>query len=164
LGELTFEVGRISALSVPRGRSAPHVFVLCSSSSCSPFVSIRHGFEFWLDEVSDGPRVLGGRSACVGRTVRGCLADSPRAPRGRSVVRGVPLEVLFALTVGPRLRPDSPRKGCGQSVVPCRMVHPSWPDGLPEPVSFASWFDSSLPFSCFRVCFTESFLRLEVDP
>jgi hypothetical protein len=25
-------------------------------------------------------------------------------------------------------------------------------------------FDSSLPFSCFRVCFKESSLRLEVDP
>jgi hypothetical protein len=128
-----------------------------------------------------------------GRTVRGCLADGPRVPGGQSAwsprtVRysGLSLEVLFALTDGPRLRPDSPRQGSGQSAVPCRTVRaaiansprghreqsarPSrtvraaWPDGPPEAASFASWFDSSLPFSCFRVCFKESFPRLEVDP
>jgi hypothetical protein len=56
------------------------------------------------------------------RTVRGCLADSPRAPHGRSVFLGSLLLVLFALTDGPRLRPDSPRQGCGQSAVPCWTV------------------------------------------
>jgi hypothetical protein len=43
------------------------------------------------------------------RTVCGCLADSPRAPRGWSVVRGVLLLVLCDLTDGPRSRPDGPR-------------------------------------------------------
>jgi hypothetical protein len=77
LGELTFEVGLFSALSVPRGRSAPCVFVRCSSCSCSSFVSIHRDFEFWLDEVSDGPRVLGGQSAGAWRTVRELPADGP---------------------------------------------------------------------------------------
>jgi hypothetical protein len=54
-----------------------------------------------------------GRSACAGRTVRRCLANSPRAPRGRSVFRGSLLEVLLALTDGPRPRPDGPPYLCG---------------------------------------------------
>jgi hypothetical protein len=124
----------------PGGRSAPRVFVRCSSCSCSPFVSIRRGFEFWLDEVSGGPRVLGGRSTCAGRTVRGCLADSPRAPRAQSVIRGASLVVLCVLSDGPRhragqsavlvrtvrgSRPDGPRGQCGRSAPPGRMVRQS---------------------------------------
>jgi hypothetical protein len=99
-----------------------------------------------------------------GRTVRGCLADSPRAPRGRSVFRRSLLEVLLALTDSPRPRPDSPRYIGGRSTWPVRTVRLSWPDGPPEPGCFALWFDSSLLLSCFRVCFKESFIRLEVDP
>jgi hypothetical protein len=57
-----------------------------------------------------------------GRTVRGCLADSPRAPRGRSVFRGSLLEVLLALTDSPRPRPDGPLYLCGQSAVHWRTV------------------------------------------
>jgi hypothetical protein len=56
---------------------------------------------------ADGPRVPGGQSACSPRTIH---------------YSGSSLEVLFALTDGPRLRPDSPRQRCGQSVVPCRTV------------------------------------------
>jgi hypothetical protein len=59
---------------------------------------------------------------------------------------------------------DGPRLQVGQSAGLVRTVRPSWPDGPPEPASFASWFGSSLPFSCFHVCFKESFLGLEVDP
>jgi hypothetical protein len=105
-----------------------------------------------------------GRSACSGRTVRGCLADSPCAPRGRSVIRGASLKDLLPFSDSPRLRPDGPRQGCRQSVIPCRTVRPVWPDSPLEPGSFVSWFDSFLLLSCFRVCFKESFLRLEVDP
>jgi hypothetical protein len=113
-----------------------------------------------------------GRSTCSGRTVRGCLADSPRAPRGWSVIHGASLEVLlpFSRTVrssGQTVRgkgEDSPRYPAGQSARPLRTVRPAWPDGPPEPGSFVSWFDSSLLLSCFHVCFKESFLRLEVDP
>jgi hypothetical protein len=64
----------------PRGvgeRSARVLFVGCSSCSCSPVVSIRRGFEFLLDEVSDGPRVPGGQSAGALRTVRVLPADGP---------------------------------------------------------------------------------------
>jgi hypothetical protein len=132
LGELTFEVGRFSALSVPRGRSAPHVFVPCSSCSCSSFISIHRNFEFSLDGVSDspqqradGPRVPGGQSACSPRTVR---------------VLGLLLLVLCDLTDGPRrragqsaglvrtvrdIRLDDPRGQCGRSAPPDRTVRQS---------------------------------------
>jgi hypothetical protein len=105
-----------------------------------------------------------GRSACVGRTVRGCMADSPRAPRGRSVFRSSLLEVLLPLTDSPRPRSDGTPYLCGQPVVHWRTVRPSWSDGPLEPGCFVSWLDSSLLLSCFRVCFKESFLRLEVVP
>jgi hypothetical protein len=127
------------------GQSAPSLFVGCSSCSCSPFVSILRGFEFSLGEVSDGPRVPGGRC--------GCLADSPRAPRGRSVIRGRLWRfcLLFRTVrgAGPDgLRcvcADSPRQQAGRSAWPVRTVRPTWPNGPPEPKCFVPWFDSSLP-------------------
>jgi hypothetical protein len=140
------------------------VFFPCSSCSCSASFSIRHGFEFSLGEVSDGPRVPGRRSAGAWWTVRVLPADGPLfgvvsggsvSFFGRSVAQGRTVRGVCA---------DSPRQQARRSAWPVRTVRPSWPDGPPEPECFASWFDSSLPFSCFRVCFKESFLRLEVDP
>jgi hypothetical protein len=81
-----------------------------------------------------------GRSVCVGRTVRGCLADSPRAPRGRSVIRGASLVVLCVLSDGLWCRAgqsavlvqtvrgsrlDGPRGQCGRSAPPGRTVRQS---------------------------------------
>jgi hypothetical protein len=113
------------------------------------------------------------------RTVRVCRADSPRVPGGQSAcsprtVRysGSLLEVLFAFS-------DSPRLRAGRSVVWVRTVRGSRPDGLRGPVgqsappgrtvrqSLSALFLGSIPPSflpCFRVCFKESFLRLEVVP
>jgi hypothetical protein len=62
-----------------------------------------------------------GQSAAVARTVRGCLADSPRAPHGRSIIRGSLLEVLLAFS-------DSPRLRVGRSAVRVRTVRGSRPD------------------------------------
>jgi hypothetical protein len=109
----------------PGRRSVLHVFVPCSSCSCSPSVSIRRGFEFWLDGVSDGPqqradgpRVPGGQSACSLRTVRYsgasllvlcALSDGPRRRAGQSVG--------LARTVG-GFRSDGPRGQCGRSALP----------------------------------------------
>jgi hypothetical protein len=84
-GELTFEVVQFfCSVRVGRtvrggvgGRSARVLFVGCSSCSCSPFVSIRGVFEFWLDEVSDGPHVPGGRSSGAWGTVRVLPVDGP---------------------------------------------------------------------------------------
>jgi hypothetical protein len=140
------------------------MFVACSSCSCSASLSIRGVFEFWLDEVSDGPRVLGGRSAGAWRTVRVLPADGPlfavrlwwfwclfRTVRGSGrTVRGKGA--------------DSPRYPAGQSARPLRTVRPAWPYSPPRAGSFVSWFDSSLLLSCFLVYFKELFLRLEVDP
>jgi hypothetical protein len=121
-------------------------------------------FEFWLDVVSDspqqradGPRVPGGQSACSPRTIHFsrfatggsvCFNGRSAAQAGQSAT-GV-RTVRGTLLDGPR--------------GPSRTVRRAWSDGPPEAECFASWFDSSLPFSCFRVCFKESFLRLEVDP
>jgi hypothetical protein len=141
----------------PGGRSALLVFIPCSSCSCSPFVSIRRDFEFWLDRVSDGPqqradcpRVPGGQSACSPRTVRGswCATGGSVCFNGRSAAQA------------------------GQSAAMVRTVRGTLPDGPRGPSRtvrqrlHALLLGSIPPFllSCFRVCFKESFLRLEVDP
>jgi hypothetical protein len=132
LEELTFGVEQFSALSVPRERSA---------WTWRTVRAVRvHGvfFVFLLIFVFDPSwfQVLVGqgfgRSACTGRTVRGCLADSPRAPRGRFVIRGASLEVLLPFSDSPRLRPDGPRQGCGQSTIPCWTVLAAFADSLPR--------------------------------
>jgi hypothetical protein len=126
---LTFKVALFSVLSVGRGQSA------CWWRTVRD-VRVRRVFFIFLLSFAFYPlcfRVLVGQSferfACVGRTVRGCLADSPRAPRGRSVFRGSLLEVLLALTDSSRPRPDGPPYLCGQSTVPWRMVRLARADG-----------------------------------
>jgi hypothetical protein len=141
----------------PGGRSAPCVFVVCSSCSCSSLFSIHRGFKFWLGKVSYGPHVPGGESAGAWRTVRVLPADGPLF-----AVHLWRFCCLFRIVRGSgrtvrRKGADSPRYPAGQSTIP-------WPDSPPEPGSFVPWFNSSLLLSCFRVCFKESFLILEVDP
>jgi hypothetical protein len=144
----------------PRGpgeRSAGIVFVVCSSCSCSSSFSIRCDFEFWLGEVSDGPRESGGQSAGAWRTVRVLPADGPffgvrfwRFCWLLRTVRGPGRTVRGTCA-------DSPRGPCGQSAPPGRTVRQS----------LAALFFCSIPssfLSCFRSCIKESFLRLEVDP
>jgi hypothetical protein len=132
LGELTFEFGLFSVLSVWRGRSARSEFFPCSSCSCSASLLIRHGFEFSLGKVSDspqqradGPRVLGGRSACSPRTVRYSrsslvvrfgFSDGPRCRAGQSAV-------CVRTVCGSR--PDGPCGQCGRSAPPGRTVRQS---------------------------------------
>jgi hypothetical protein len=132
LGELTFEVGlffcsvraswtvRVVLADSPHAR----VFVRCSSRSCSPFVSIHQDFEFWLDEVSDGPRVLGGRSAGAWRTVRVLPADGPLF-----AVRLWWFCVLYRTVRG--VGPDSPWCWCGRSAVAGRTIRVASADGPP---------------------------------
>jgi hypothetical protein len=129
----------------PGGQSAPSLFVECSLCSCSPFVSIRRGFEFSLGEVSDGPRVLDGWSTGAWRTVRVLPADGPLFGVvsegsvcffGRSTTQGRTACGVCA---------DSPRQEAGRSAWPVRTVRPTWPDGPPEPECFVPWFDSFLP-------------------
>jgi hypothetical protein len=132
LEELTFGVEQFSALSVPRGRSAWTWRTVRAVRVPRAFFVFLLGFTFEPRCF----RVLVGRSfgqsVCAGRTVRGCLADSPRAPRGRSVIRGASLEVLLPFSDSPRLRPDGPRQGCGQSVIPCRTVRAAFVDSPPR--------------------------------
>jgi hypothetical protein len=132
LEELTFGVEQFFALSVPRGRSAWTWRTVRAMRVRRVFFVFLLGFAF-------DPRcfrvLVGrsfGRSACVGRTVRGCLADSPRTPRGRSVIRGASLEVLVSFSDSLRLRTDGPRQGCGQSAIPCRTVRAAFVDSPPR--------------------------------
>jgi hypothetical protein len=94
-------------------------------SSCSCLVSVRSGFVlgFCCSRFADGPSFSSGRSVAH--------ADGPPGLRGRSVFLGSVLVVLFALTDGPRLRPDSTWQGCGQSAVPCRTVRAAIADSPP---------------------------------
>jgi hypothetical protein len=140
------------------------VFFGCSSCSCSSLFSIRFDFDLWLEEVrtvrssgADSPRVPGGQSACSPRTVcfSGFATGGSVSFNGQSAAQGRMVHGTGA---------NSPRQQAGQSAWPVRTVRPSWLDGLPEPGCFVPWFDSSLLLSCFRVCFKESFLRLEIDP
>jgi hypothetical protein len=103
----------------------------CSSRALRVLrVLARLRFDPWCFRVLVGRSF--GQSACAGRTVRGCQADSPRAPRGRSVIRGASLEVLLPFSDSPRLRPDGPRQGCGQSAIPCRTVRAALADSPPR--------------------------------
>jgi hypothetical protein len=89
-------------------------------------------------------RFADGLSSSNGRSV--ARADGPPGLRGRSVFLGSVLVVLFALTDGPRLMPDSPRQWCGQSAVPCRTVRAAIADSLPCPAgrSARAWLLCSL--------------------
>jgi hypothetical protein len=115
LGVLTFGVEQFSVLFVPGGRSARAWRTVregladgpraqCSSRVLRVLARLRFRFILvssfgwkWFRTVRNS-----------GRTVRGCLADSPRAPRGRSIFRGSLLEVLLALKDSPQPSPDGP--------------------------------------------------------
>jgi hypothetical protein len=119
---------------------------------------------FHCSWFADGPSFSSGRS--------GTRADGLLGLRGLSFFLGSVLVVLLSLTDGPwppagrsvcPLRtvrgtwPDCPRGLCGQSALPGRTVRPR----------LTAWFFDSIHFpllSCFRMCFKEPFLRLEVDP
>jgi hypothetical protein len=106
---------------------------------------------------ADSPRVPGGQSACSSRTVRytRCISRGSVAFFGQSAAQAG-RSAARVRTVRDTLL-DSPRGLCGQSAPPGRTVRQS----------LAALFIGLIPSSfltCFRVCFKESFLRLEVDP
>jgi hypothetical protein len=168
---LTFGVELFSVLSVPGGRSARvwrtvhehnvlHVFfVFLLSFAFDPF-----WFRALVGSGFGQSAAAGGRSACAWRTVRVVPADGPLFGVvaggsgcffGWSAVQGRTVRGVGA---------DGPQQQAGRSAWLERTVRPSWPDGPLEPGCFALWFDSSLLLLCFRLCFKESFLGLEVDP
>jgi hypothetical protein len=131
----------------PGGRSACTVFFACSSCSCSASLSIRFGFEFWLEVVldspqqrADGPRVPGGQSACSPRTVRfsGFATGGSVGFNGQSVAQAgrsaVPVRIVRSTLA------DRPRGPCGQSASPGRTVRQS----------LATLLFGSIPPSFFR--------------
>jgi hypothetical protein len=115
LGELTFEVG-LFFCSVRASRTVRVILADGLRRACSS------GVLRVLARLSFRSVVVLSFGWTKFRTVRGCLADSPRAPRGRSVFRGASLVVLCVLS-------DSPRRRAGQSAVLVRTVCVSRPDG-----------------------------------
>jgi hypothetical protein len=139
LGVLTFGVEQFSVLFVPGGRPARarrtvraynvlRVFFV----SCSVSLSIRFGFEFWLEVVSDspqqradGPRVPVGQSACSPWTVRflGFATGGSFGFNGQSAAQAgrpaVPVRTVRGTLA------DGPHGPCGQSAPPGRTVRQS---------------------------------------
>jgi hypothetical protein len=162
LEELTRGVGLFLPLSVRRGQSAcawrtvREVPVLPSSSRVRRVLArlrFRSGFVlgFCCSQFADDPSFSSGRSRSG--------ADGPHGPCGQSVFPCSSLVVMLAFT-------DCPRLLAGLSAWPLRTVRGTWLD------CSRSQCGQSIPpglippsfLSCFRVCFKESFLRLEVDP
>jgi hypothetical protein len=108
------------------------VFFACSSCSCLASLSIRFGFKFWLEVVSDspqqradGPRVPCGQSACSPRTVRfsgfatGGSVGFNRQSAAQAGQSAVPVRTVRGTLA------DGPRGPCGQSASPSRTVRQS---------------------------------------
>jgi hypothetical protein len=148
LGELTFGVERFllcphlaDGPRGPGGRSARTWRTVRAARVRSVFFVFLLVFRFdlsrfwfWVGRSFGRSAVEGGRSAGAWRTVRVLPADGPWFPAGRSA----------------RLIADGPPCLAGRSARGCALC-----------------FFGSIPLlllSCFRVCFKESFLRLEVDP
>jgi hypothetical protein len=131
LGKLTFEVGPffcfVRASRTVRGVQADGPRRTCSSGVLRVLARLSFRSVAILSFGWTEFRTV--RSS--GRTVRGCLADSPRAPRGRSVFRGSLLVVLLVLTDSPRPRSDGPLYLCGQSAVHWRTVRVARADSPP---------------------------------
>jgi hypothetical protein len=124
--------------------------VLVSSFGWKRFRTVR-------SSGADSPRVPGGQSTCSPRTVRfsGFVTGGSVGFNGQSEAQAG-RSAVPVWTVRGTLA-DGPRGSCGQSALPGRTVRQSLT---------ALLFGSIPPFllSWFRVCFKESFLRLEVDP
>jgi hypothetical protein len=137
----------------PRGCCSSHVLrVLARLLFRSDLVLGSHCSRF-----ADGPSFSSGRSAWSSRTVR-----FSRVGSGGSIVFNR-WSVAPSRTVRVSLA-DCPQHLAKLSAWPLRTVRPAWPDSPLEADSLVPCFDSFFFLSCFRVCFKESFLRLEVDP
>jgi hypothetical protein len=84
-----------------------------------------------------------GRSVLECRTVRN-EADSPRAHRRRSVIKGVVLEVWGCFRMIRRSLVDSPPRPCGQSARCLQTVRPSLADGPSGACGQSAWSSAEL--------------------
>jgi hypothetical protein len=156
LGELTFVVELFSVLSARRGRSARGRQTVREERVLPVFFVFLLGLIFRSVVALSFCWVRFRTVRSSRRTVRGCLADSPRAPRGRSVIRGRLWRfcVLFRTVRG--VGPDSPWCACGQSVVAGRTVRVASADGTP----LLAGRSARACVLCFLVRFLPSFLVL----
>jgi hypothetical protein len=131
LDVLTFGVELFLVLSVRRGRSARGWRTVRERAVHRVFFVFLLAFVFDLLCF----RVLIGRgfarSARARRTVRGCVADSPRAPRGRSVIRGRYWRFCLLFRTVRGSGPDGPWCGRGQSAAAGRTVRVACADSPP---------------------------------
>jgi hypothetical protein len=144
LGGLTFEVGlffcSVRASRTVRGVQADGPRRTCSSGVLRVLSHLSLRFVVILSFGWTKFRTV--RNS--GRTVRGCLADSPPHLAGRTVRSRAGRSA--AGPDGPRcVCADSPRQQAGRSAWPVWTVRPTWQDSPPEPECFVPWFDSSLP-------------------
>jgi hypothetical protein len=144
----------------PRVQCSSRVLRVLSRLRFQSVLALSFGWtKFWTvhSRGADGPGVPGGQSACSARTVHfsGFASGGFVGFNGQSAAQAGRSAVLARIVRGTLA--DSPHGSCGQSAPPGRTVRHSLA-ALP----FGSIPPSFL--SCFRVCFKESFLRLEVDP
>jgi hypothetical protein len=133
----------------PCGLSARRQFIPVRRDVLCVLVLIRFCFSFRCSWFADGPSFSSGRSRS--------RADGLPGLRGRSVFSVHFWWFCWLLWTVRGSWPDYPRGLCGQSAPPGRTVR----------LCLAALLLGSIPpsfISCFRVCFKESFLRLEVDP
>jgi hypothetical protein len=127
-GELTFEVGLFSVLSVRRRWSARSQFV--RRSSCSCFVSFCSGFVlgFRCSRFVDGPSFSSGRrgprvrSARSSRTVRFSRVSSGGSVRFNGWSAAQAGQFVEKVRTVRGTQPDGPCGHRGQSALPGRMV------------------------------------------
>jgi hypothetical protein len=132
---------RLGSADGPRGSCSSGVLRVLARLSFRSAVILSFGWmKFRTVRVcwADSPRVLGGQSACSPQTVRGsrCATGGSVCFNGRSAAQAGQSAARVRKVRG--TLPDSPRG-------PSRTVRPVCPDGPPEAVCFASWFDSSPP-------------------
>jgi hypothetical protein len=127
---LTFKVEQFSALSTRRGRSAGVWRTVHDLAVCRGVLRVL-GLRFRSVLVLSFGWKCFRTVRSSGRTVCGCLADSPRAPRGRSVIRGRLWRFCLLFRTVRGSGPDGPRCGCGQSAAAGRTVRVARVDSPP---------------------------------
>jgi hypothetical protein len=136
LERLTFEVKLFSALSARRGQSASTWRTVREQvADSSRHVSSSRVLRVLAQLLFRSVVALGFRWArfrtvrSSGRTVRGCLADSPRAPHGRSVIRCRLWRFCLLFRTVRGEGPDGPRCVRGQSAEAGWTVRVACADG-----------------------------------
>jgi hypothetical protein len=118
LERLTFEVEQVA--DSPRRASSSRILCVLARLRFRSMLVLSFGWKWFRTVCSSG------------RTVRGCLADSPRAPRGRSVIQGRLWRFWSLFRTVRGAGPDSPWCGCRRSAAAGRTVRVARVDSPPR--------------------------------